>query len=315
MLTIELIREARERIRPRIHRTPVLTSRAFNDRAGHEVFFKCENMQRAGAFKFRGATNKILSLNDEERRRGVAAFSSGNHAQSVALAAREAGMRAVIVMPSDAPQLKINATRGYGAEVILFDRQRDDREKIARDIAERERLVMVPPFDDYLVMAGQGTCALELLEDVPELDCLVTPCSGGGLFAGASTAAKSVNPKIRCFAVEPELANDTRLSFLKGERVEIPPPQTIADGLRMQTPGALTFPVTLKNAEDVLTVSDEELVETLKFMLFRMKTLVEPSGAAGAAAVLFKKIPEDVRRVGVVLSGGNIDPEALARIL
>ena len=315
MLTIELIREARERIRPRIHRTPVLTSRAFNDRAGHEVFFKCENMQRAGAFKFRGATNKILSLNDEERRRGVAAFSSGNHAQSVALAAREAGMRAVIVMPSDAPQLKINATRGYGAEVILFDRQRDDREKIARDIAERERLVMVPPFDDYLVMAGQGTCALELLEDVPELDCLVTPCSGGGLFAGASTAAKSVNPKIRCFAVEPELANDTRLSFLKGERVEIPPPQTIADGLRMQTPGALTFPVTLKNAEDVLTVSDEELVETLKFMLFRMKTLVEPSGAAGAAAVLFKKIPEDVRRVGVVLSGGNIDPAALAKIL
>src|ERR1043165_4376560 len=315
MLTIELIREARERIRPRIHRTPVLTSRAFNDRAGHEVFFKCENMQRAGAFKFRGATNKILSLNDEERRRGVAAFSSGNHAQSVALAAREAGMRAGIAMPSDAPQLKINATRGYGAEVILFDRQRDDREKIARDIAERERLVMVPPFDDYLVMAGQGTCALELLEDVPELDCLVTPCSGGGLFAGASTAAKSVNPKIRCVAVEPELATDTRLSFLKGERVEIPPPQTIADGLRMQTPGALTFPVTQRTAEDVLTVSDEELVETLKFLLFRMKILVEPSGAVGAAALLFKKIPSDVRRVGVVLSGGNIDPEALAKIL
>ncbi|HEX8888299.1 MAG TPA: threonine/serine dehydratase [Pyrinomonadaceae bacterium] len=315
MLTIELIREARERIRSHIHRTPVLTSHAFNERAGHEVFFKCENMQRAGAFKFRGATNKILSLNEKERRRGVVAFSSGNHAQSVALAAREAGMRAVIVMPSDAPQLKITATRGYGAEVILFDRQRDDREKIARDIAERERLVMVPPFDDYLVIAGQGTCALEFLEDVPELDCLVTPCSGGGLFAGTSTAAKSINPKIRCFAVEPELANDTRLSFLKGERVQIPPPQTIADGLRMQTPGALTFPVTQKMAEDVLTVSDEELIETLKFMLFRMKILVETSGAVGAAAVLFKKIPSDVRRVGVVLSGGNIDPEALAKIL
>jgi threo-3-hydroxy-L-aspartate ammonia-lyase len=315
MLTIELIREARERIRSHIHRTPVLTSRAFNERAGHEVFFKCENMQRTGAFKFRGATNKILSLNDGERRRGVIAFSSGNHAQSVALAAREAGMRAVIVMPSDAPQLKITATRGYGAEVVLFDRQRDDREKVARDIAERERLVMVPPYDDYLVIAGQGTCALELLEDVPELDCLVTPCSGGGLFAGTSTAAKSINPKIRCFAVEPELANDTRLSFLKGERVQIPPSQTIADGLRVQTPGALTFPVTQKTAEDVLTVSDEELIETLKFVLFRMKILVEPSGAAGAAAVLFKKIPSDVRRVGVVLSGGNIDPEALAKIL
>lgn len=315
MLTIDLIREARERIRSHIHRTPVLTSRTFNEQAGHEVFFKCENMQRAGAFKFRGATNKILSLDEKGRGRGVVAFSSGNHAQAVALAAREAGMRACIVMPSDAPQLKIKATRGYGAEVILFDRQRDDREQIARDIAERERLVMVPPYDDYLVMAGQGTCALELMEEAPELDCLVTPCSGGGLFAGASTAAKSINPQIRCFAVEPELANDTRLSFLKGERVEIPPSETIADGLRVQTPGALTFPVTQKTAEDVLTVSDEELVETLKFMLFRMKILVEPSGAAGAAAVLFKKIPEDVERVGIILSGGNIDPEALAKIL
>jgi len=315
MLTIDLIREARERIGPHIHRTPVLTSRTFNERAGHEVFFKCENMQRAGAFKFRGATNKILSLDDEERRRGVVAHSSGNHAQSVALAAREAGIRAVIVMPSDAPQLKLSATRGYGAEVILFDRQRDDREQIARDIAERERLIMVPPYDDYIVIAGQGTCALELLEDVPELDCLVTPCSGGGLFAGTSTAAKSINQEIRCFAVEPELANDTRQSFLKGERVHIPPPQTIADGLRVQMPGALTFPVTQKNAEDVLIVSDEELIETLKFMLFRMKILVEPSGVAGAAAVLFKKIPADVRRVGVVLSGGNIDPEALAKLL
>jgi threonine dehydratase len=315
MLTIDLIREAHERIGSHIHRTPVLTSRTFNERAGHEVFFKCENMQRAGAFKFRGATNKILSLNDEERGRGVVAFSSGNHAQAVALAAREAGMRAVIVMPSDAPQLKINATRGYGAEVILFDRERDDREQIAREIAERERLVMVPPYDDYLVMAGQGTCAIELLEEVPELDCLVTPCSGGGLFAGSSTAAKSINPEIRCFAVEPELANDTRQSFLKGERVQIPPSQTIADGLRVQTPGALTFPVTQKMAEDVLTVSDEELIETLKLMLFRMKILVEPSGAAAAAAILFKKIPANVKRVGIVLSGGNIDPEALARLL
>src|ERR671939_1001227 len=224
MLTIDLIREARERITPHIHRTPVITSRTFNQRAGCEVFFKCENFQRAGAFKFRGATNKILSLTAKERERGVVAYSSGNHAQAVALAAREAGMRAVIVMPSDAPQLKIDATRGYGAEVVLFDRQRDDREAIARDIQERERLIMVPPYDDYLVMAGQGTCALELLEEVPELDSIVTPCSGGGLFAGSSTAAKALKPDMRCFAVEPDLANDTQQSIIKGERVEIPPP-------------------------------------------------------------------------------------------
>jgi len=315
VLTLELIREAMARIGTKIHRTPVLTSRAFNEASGCRVFFKCENMQRAGAFKFRGATNKIRSLSEEERRRGVVAFSSGNHAQAVALAAREIGTRAVVVMPSDAPQAKVAATKGYGAEVVLFDRQREDREGIARDIAERERLVVVSPFDDFLVMAGQGTCALELLEEVPELDCIVTPCSGGGLFAGVSTVAKAFNPAIRCFPVEPESADDTRQSFLKGERVKIPPPPTIADGLRMQTPGALTFPVTQKNAEDVLTVSDEEIIETLKFILFRMKILVEPSGAVGAAAILFKKIPEDVKRVGVVLSGGNIDPEMLAQLL
>ena len=321
MLTLELIKEAHARIESSIHRTPVITSRAFNEAATaaagakRSVFFKCENLQRAGAFKMRGATNKIRSLNLEERQRGVVAFSSGNHAQAVALAAREAKTRAIVVMPADAPQFKITATRGYGAEVVLFDRQREDREAITRGIAEREGLVIVPPYDDYLVMAGQGTCALELLEDVPDLDGIVTPCSGGGLFAGASTAARSLNPKILCFAVEPELANDTQRSFLKGERVQIPPPSTIADGLRVQTPGALTFPLLQKTAEDVLTVSDEELILALKFMLFRMKTLVEPSGAAGAAAVLFNKLPPDVKRVGVVLSGGNIDPEALARLL
>ena len=321
MLTLELIREAYERIRPRVHRTPVLTSRSFDEAAAtgaspaRRVYFKCENMQRAGAFKMRGATNKILSLSPEELARGVVAHSSGNHAQAVALAAREAGARAVVVMPSDAPQSKIAATRGYGAEVVLFDRQREDREEVSRAISERERLVLVPPYDDYLVMAGQGTCALELLEDVPDLDCVVTPCSGGGLFAGVSTAAKGINPGIRCFAVEPELADDTRRSILAGERVKIPPPPTIADGLRVQMPGALTFPITRERAADVLTVSDEELVAALKFLLFRMKILVEPSGAAGAAAVLFHKIPPDARRVGVVLSGGNIDPDALARLL
>lgn len=316
-----MIKEARTRIEPSIHRTPLITSRAFNEVAAsgsgvdRRVFFKCENLQRAGAFKMRGATNKILSLNPEERRRGVVAFSSGNHAQAVALAAREAHTRAVVFMPADAPQSKIAATRGYGAEVILFDRQREDREALTRDLAEREGLVMVPPYDDYLVMAGQGTCALELMEDAPDLDGIVTPCSGGGLFAGASTAAQGLRPEIRCFAVEPELANDTQRSFVKGERVQIAPPATIADGLRVQTPGALTFPVLRKTAEDVLTVSDAELIATLKFMLFRMKILVEPSGAAGAAAVLFNKLPPDVKSVGVVLSGGNIDPEALASLL
>jgi threonine dehydratase len=272
-------------------------------------------MQRTGSFKFRGATNRILSLTAEEKERGVIAFSSGNHAQAVALAAHEAGARAVIAMPTDAPQSKIAATRGYGAEVVFYDRQRDDRELFTREISERERLVLVPPYDDYLIMAGQGTCALELLEDVPELDSIITPCGGGGLFAGTSTAVRALRPGTRCFAVEAETADDTRRSFLKGERVSIPPPPTIADGMRNQSPGALTFPVLRGNAEDVLTVSDDEIVEALRFLLFRMKILVEPTGATAAAAVLFGKIPADIRRVGVVLSGGNIDPETLSGLL
>ena len=315
MLTAELIHEAAERIKPYVHRTPVMTSRAFNEAAGCEVFFKCENLQRAGAFKARGATNKIRSLSDEEKQRGVAAFSSGNHAQAVALAAHEAGIRAVVAMPNDAPKAKIAATRGYGAEVRFFDRQRDNREEFARTIADSEGLTMVPPYDDYLVMAGQATCGLELLQDVPELDAILTPCSGGGLFAGVSTAAKSIKPAIRCFAVEPESANDTLQSFRNGAPVTIPPPPTIADGLRVQTPGTLTFPILQKVAEDVLTVSDEEIVAAMKFMLFRMKLLVEPSGAAAAAAVLARKLPTGVQRAGVVLSGGNVDAEFLAQLL
>ena len=315
MLTIELIKEAAARIAGHIHRTPVITSRSFNERAGREVFFKCENLQRAGAFKIRGATNKILSLSDEEKRRGVAAFSSGNHAQAVALASREAGTRAVIAMPDDAPKAKVAATRGYGAEIIFYDRLKQDREQVAIEIAERDRRVMVPPYDDYMILAGQGTCGLEFLEDVPDLDCLLAPCSGGGLFAGVSTAAKAINPGIRCFPVEPDTADDTRQSFLKGERVSIPPPPTIADGLRVQSPGTLTFPVLQKTAEDVLTVTDDEIIETIRFLLFRAKLLVEPSGAAAAAAVLTGKLPSDAKRVGVVLSGGNIDAELLSEIL
>jgi len=315
ILTLDSIRVAEARIKPFVHRTPVVTSRTFDELAARRVFFKCENFQRAGAFKMRGATNKILSLNEDERRRGVVAYSSGNHAQAVALASRDAGVRAVIVMPSDAPRTKLAATRGYGAEVVAYERAREDRETVARRIAEREGLTVVPPYDDYEIIAGQGTCALELLEDVPDLNALVTPCGGGGLFAGASTAAKSLRQEIRCFAVESELSDDTRQSFLKGERVHIPPPATIADGMRTQSPGALTFPILQQNAEDVLTVSEDEIVEALRLILFRMKILVEPTGAVAAAAALFRKLPSDIERVGVVLSGGNVDPDALARFV
>src|SRR5216117_1552430 len=208
MLNLESIKEAAARINGHIHRTPVVTSRSFNERAGCEVFFKCENLQRAGAFKTRGATNKILSLTDEEKRRGVIAVSSGNHAQAVALASREAGIRSVVAIPADAPKAKVEATRGYGADIRFFDRQKDDRDAFGRNIAASEGLVMVPAYDDYLIMAGQATCGLEFLEEVADLDCILTPCSGGGLFAGVSTAAKSIKPEIKCFAVEPETAND-----------------------------------------------------------------------------------------------------------
>ena len=315
MLTLDLIREAQARIAGRVHRPPVVTSRSFNETAGCEVFFKCENLQRAGAFKARGATNKILSLSDDEKKRGVIAVSSGNHAQAVALASREAGIRAVVCIPDDAPKMKVAATRGYGADIRVFDRHRDDRDAFGREIADREGLVMVPAYDDYSIMAGQGTVGLEFLEEVPDLDCLLTPCSGGGLFVGVSTAAKGIKPSLKCFAVEPETANDTQQSFQKGERVKISPPPTIADGLRVQTPGALTFPLLQKVADGVLTVSDDEIVKVMTFILFRMKLLVEPSGAAAAAAVWSRKVPGNFKRVGVVLSGGNIDADALARLI
>jgi threonine dehydratase len=315
MLNFELIKEAATRISGRVHRTPVMTSRSFNEVAGCEVFFKCENLQRAGAFKARGATNKILSLTDGEKERGVVAVSSGNHAQAVALAAREAGTRAVVCIPDDAPQMKVAGMRSYGADIRVFNRHKDDRDAFGREIAERENLVMIPAYDDYFIMAGQGTCGMELLDEVPDLDAIATPCSGGGLFAGVSTAAKSLKPSIKCFAVEPESANDTQQSIAKGERVKISAPPTIADGLRVQIPGALTFPITLANANDVVTVSDEEILATMRFMLFRMKLLVEPSGAAAAAAVFHRKLPAACSQIGVVLSGGNVDPEILSRVL
>jgi len=236
-------------------------------------------------------------------------------AQAVALAAREAGVKAVVCIPDDAPKMKVAGMRNYGADIRVFDRHKDDRDAFGREIAERESLVQVPAYDDYLIMAGQGTSGIEFVEEVPDLDSLLTPCSGGGLFAGVSSAAKFLKPSIRCFAVEPDTANDTQQSVAKGERVKISPPPTIADGLRVQKPGELTFPITRQNAEAVLTVTDEEIIATMKFFLFRMKLLVEPSGAAAAAAVFTRKIPPDCRRVGVVLSGGNVDNDVLCEML
>jgi threonine dehydratase len=313
---IEEIRAAAARLKGRIHRTPVITSRSFDERCGHSVFFKCENLQRAGAFKIRGALNKLLTLTDEERRRGVVGFSSGNHAQGVALAAKLTGASAVILMPTDAPVLKLAATRGYGAEVVFYDRQTEDREARAKDLVVKTGRVLVPPYDDPAIMAGQGTAALELMEDVPDLDALLTPMGGGGLMAGCSTVAKALRPSMKIYGVEADTANDTYLSFRKGERVSIAPPPTIADGIRNLSPGVLTFPINKLNLSDVLLVSDKEIVEAVRFLLLRCKLLVEPTGAVSAAAPLAGKLPMPKgSRVGVVLSGGNVDPALLAEIL
>jgi threo-3-hydroxy-L-aspartate ammonia-lyase len=315
-LTLDDVRAAAGRLRGHVYRTPVITSQAFDDASGHTVFFKCENLQRAGAFKIRGALNKLLTLTGEERRRGVVAFSSGNHAQGVALAARLTGTTAVVCMPSDAPALKLEATRSYGAEVVLYDRQKDDREALARRIADETGRVVVPPFDDYAIMAGQGTAALELMDEVGELAALVTPVGGGGLMAGCSTVARALCPRITIVGVETETANDTYLSLRRGERVSIPPPPTIADGIRLTTPGALTFPILKQNLTDVVLVSDAEVIEALRFLAFRVRIVVEPTGAVSAAAVLSGRLPvARGSRVGVVLSGGNIDPAILVEIL
>jgi threo-3-hydroxy-L-aspartate ammonia-lyase len=316
VLTLEDVQQAARRLGPSVHRTPVLTSRSLDEATGHRVFLKCENLQRAGAFKIRGALNKLLTLSEDERARGVVAFSSGNHAQGVALAARMTGTSALILMPTDAPSLKLAATRGYGAEVVFYDRQTEDREERARELVEKTGRVLVPPYDDYAIMAGQGTAALELLEDAPELDALLTPIGGGGLMAGCSTAAKALRPSIAVFGVEADTANDTWLSLRKGERVKIEPPPTIADGIRNLSPGALSFPVLQRHLTDVLLVSDEEIKHAVRFLLLRVKILVEPTGAVPVAALLAGKLPlAQGARVGVVLSGGNVDPVTLADIL
>jgi threonine dehydratase len=315
-LTLEDVRAAARRLGNRIHRTPVIASQSFDDASGFSVFFKCENLQRAGAFKIRGALNKLLTLTPAERARGVVAFSSGNHAQGVALAARMVGTTAVVCMPTDAPPLKVEATRNYGAEIVPYDRHREDREQVARGVMERTGRVLIPPYDDPAIMAGQGTAALELLEDVPSLDALLAPVGGGGLMAGCSTVARALFPGLQIFGVETDTANDTFLSFRRGERVTIPPPPTIADGIRLTTPGALTFPILKSNLTDVLLVSDDEVRAAVRFLALRARIVVEPTGAVPAAAVLTRRLPLGPgARVGVVLSGGNIEPSMLIEIL
>jgi threonine dehydratase len=315
-LTLDDVRAAARRLGNRIHRTPVIASQSFDDASGFSVFFKCENLQRAGAFKIRGALNKLLTLTADERARGVVAFSSGNHAQGVALAARMVGTTAVVCMPKDAPPLKVEATRNYGAEIVIYDRHTQDREAVAREIVERTGRVLVPPYDDPAIMAGQGTAALELLEDVPSLDALLTPVGGGGLMAGCSTVARALLPGLHIIGVETDTANDTYLSFRRGERVTIPPPPTIADGIRLTTPGALTFPILKTHLTDMLLVSDDEVRTAVRFLALRARIVVEPTGAVPAAAVLAKRLPlPPGARVGVVLSGGNIDPSMLIEIL
>jgi threonine dehydratase len=305
---------AAERIRPIARRTPVLTSRLFDDEAGLRVYFKCENFQRGGAFKIRGAANFVASIPRDQLSRGVVAFSSGNHAQAVAIAARHAGIPATLVMPSDAPHAKMEATRAQGPQIITYDRLRDSREVIGKRISEETGATLIPPYDHPWTMAGQGTAALELLEDVPDLDAIIAPVGGGGLLSGCAVAVKGVNPNIRVFGAEPEDANDTFLSLQAGQRVEIPVSDTLADGLRATKPGELTFPVIQEYAEEIALVSEREIGEAVKFLFSRLKIVVEPSGAVPAAAVFFGKLPRNLRSIGVVLSGGNVDFETLRRL-
>jgi threo-3-hydroxy-L-aspartate ammonia-lyase len=318
-ITLADVQAAADRIRGVANRTPVVTSRSLDAQVGAQVFFKCENLQRGGSFKFRGAYNRLACLSDAERAHGVVAFSSGNHAQGVALAARVLGIKAVIVMPDDAPAPKVAATREYGAEIVRYNRQTEDREAIASRLAEERGLSLVPPYDHPLIMAGQGTAALELAEDVGPLDLLLAPVGGGGLISGCATALRGRQPTARVVGVETETSNDWVLSLRAGERIRIPPPDTIADGMRTQQPGALTFPVVQQRVAAVTTVSDDEVKLAMRHLLLRLKLLVEPTGAVPAALLLSGRWREwaDVPtpRVGVLLSGGNVDPELLCDVL
>jgi threonine dehydratase len=326
-ITFDDVRAAANRLAGVAHRTPVLSSRTADQRSGAQLFFKCENLQRIGAFKFRGAYNALAQFSPAQRRAGVIAFSSGNHAQAIALSARLLGIPSVIVMPQDAPPAKLAATRGYqegqpGSEVMLYDRYTQDREAIGRRLAEERGLTLIPPYDHAHVMAGQGTAALELVEEVGELDALLVCVGGGGLISGCAVAARGLLPGVEVWGVEPEAGNDTQLSLARGEIVHIETPRTIADGAQTQHSGTLTFPVIQALVRGILTVRDEQLVRTMQFFAERMKLVVEPTGCLAAAAVLEGEADGAPpgpdwrgRRVGVIVSGGNVDLARYAEYL
>lgn len=309
------IEQANLRIRPLVWQTPVLQSDRLNELAGREIYFKAESLQRGGSFKLRGAANFVRQIEAEELSAGVVAFSSGNHAQAVAIAARDAGCKATIVMPSDAPAVKLNGTRSWGAEIVLYDRVKEDREAVARQVLAERGGTLIPPFDHPWIIAGQGTCGYELMQQTSGLDGLLVCLGGGGLLAGCAIAAKAANPAIRVFGVEPEQANDVQQSLRKGERVTIPVPETIADGLRTPCVGAKNFPIIQAMVEDVTTVTESEIVEAARLLLRELRIAVEPSGATAAAAALFGHIPAEIQRVGVTISGGNAEAAFLRELL
>lgn len=309
------IKAAHARIAEAAHRTPVMTSSTADAMTGAKLFFKCENFQRMGAFKFRGGFNALSLLSEEQRAKGVVSYSSGNHAQAVALSAKLLGIRAVIIMPEDSPAMKVAATKGYGAEVVFYDRYREDRDAIGKKIAAEQGLALVKPYDDPHVMAGQGTAAKELIEDAGPLDVLLTPLGGGGLLSGCSVAAKALCPDCAVYGVEPEAGNDGQQSFRTGKIVRIEAPRTIADGAQTLYLGDYTFPVIQRNVTDILTASDAELVSAMRFFAERMKIVVEPTGCLAAAAVFNKKFDLAGKRIGIVLSGGNVDLQKYAEFL
>jgi len=313
--TYEDVVAASERIAGVAHRTPVLTSRTANAELGADVFFKCENFQRMGAFKFRGAYNALAKFDAGQRRAGVVAFSSGNHAQGIALSAQLLGIPATIVMPHDAPAAKVAATRGYGATVVIYDRYTEDREQIGRDLAQKHGLTLIPPYDHADVMAGQGTAARELFEEVGELDYLFVCLGGGGLLSGSALATRALSPKTTLYGVEPEAGNDGQQSFRSGSIVHIDTPKTIADGAQTQHLGNLTFPIIKRDVDDILTVSDEQLRAEMRFFAARMKMVVEPTGCLGLAAARAMKDQLQGKRIGIIISGGNVDIARYAELL
>ncbi len=309
------VREAAARIEGVANRTPVVTSRTLNTLAGAEVFMKCENFQRMGAFKFRGAYNAAVQLTPAQLEKGIAGFSSGNHAQAIALAARELGTSAVVLMPEDAPLAKRQAAIGYGAEVVTFDRYTQDRKELADALVQERGLTLIPPYDHPDVMAGQGTAALELCKEVGELDVLVVPVGGGGLIAGCAIAAKGLHPDIKIIGVEPALGDDTKRSLEKGERVAMPVPRTVADGLATATPGELTFSINKHLVDSIALVSDEEIVSAMRFAFERLRMVLEPSAATALAAVMYQRFEGEPRRIGLIASGGNIGADRFAELL